>query len=319
MTENLKQPGAPEFGFGTNTTDSGQRILNKDGSANILRKGESRFTLVNFYHTLITMPWWKFILLNILYYLVINFLFTLAYFFLTPGHLAGIIYTTEAERFQECFFFSAQSLTTVGYGRINPVGLAASSIASFEAWFGLMGFALATGLLYGRFSRPTARLHYSDNLLLSPYTHAELSAEAPMAYMFRVVNARNNQLIEVEALVMFAYNEIADGKVVRRFRRLQLEIEKINFLAMSWTIVHPVNPESPLRGLSPHDLEAMDAEFMVSIKAIDDTYVQQVFARTSYKWQEIIWNAKFESMLERQTGKPLTLNLNKLSTYQLMQ
>lgn len=311
----LTQQETPEFGFGNTGNNSGQRILNKDGTANIIRKGDNRFSPVNIYHSLITMSWWKFMLLILFYYVFINLLFTLTYYYLTPNHLAGMIYSNEFERFEECFFFSAQSLTTVGYGRINPVGLIASSIASLEALIGLMGFALATGLLYGRFSRPTARLRYSENILLSPYTHPEHSKDAPTAFMFRIVNARNNQLIEVEALVLFAYNEESNGKTIRRFQRLKLEVEKINFLAMSWTIVHPVNPQSPLAGLSPKDLEELDAEFMVSIKAIDDTYVQQVYARTSYKWDEIIWNAKFESMLERQAGKPLTLDLGKLSTY----
>jgi inward rectifier potassium channel len=311
----LTQQETSEFGFGNTGNGKGQRILNKDGSANIIRKGDDSFTPVNIYHSLITMSWWKFMLLILFYYIIINFLFTLVYFYLTPNHLAGMIYANEFERFEECFFFSAQSLTTVGYGRINPVGLMASSIASLEALIGLLGFALATGLLYGRFSRPTARLRYSENILLSPYSHPELSKEAPTAYMFRIVNARNNQLIEVEALLLFAYNEEQNGKTIRRFQRLKLEVEKINFLAMSWTIVHPVNPQSPLYNLSPKDLEELDAEFMVSIKAIDDTYVQQIYARTSYKWEEIIWNAKFESMLERHPGKPLTLDLNKLSVY----
>ena len=129
-------------------------------------------------------------------------------------------------------------------------------------------------------------------------------------------NARNNQLIEVEALVLFAYNEEQNGKLVRRFQRLTLEVEKINFLAMSWTIVHPINQESPIKNLTPEDFKHLDAEFMVSIKAIDDTYVQQIYARTSYKWQEMLWDSKFESILTRNEDGRTAIDLRKLSSYQ---
>jgi inward rectifier potassium channel len=312
----FKRQESPEFGFGTTTTEGGQRILNKDGSANIVRLGEPRFSWLNIYHLLITMKWWKFNLVILFYYVTVNLLFTLIYYCFAPDQLAGMVYTNEWEYFQEIFFFSAQSLTTVGYGRINPMGTFASSLASLEAMIGLMGFALATGLLYGRFSRPTAKLLYSDNILVSPYHHPTKSADAPTALMFRVANARNNQLIEVEALVLFAYNEEQNGKLVRRFQRLTLEVEKINFLAMSWTIVHPINQESPIKNLTPEDFKHLDAEFMVSIKAIDDTYVQQIYARTSYKWQEMLWDSKFESILTRNEDGRTAIDLRKLSSYQ---
>ena len=314
----LKRNEAPEFGFGTNSNESGQRILNKDGTANIARLGEPHFNVVNIYHTLITMNWWKFNLVILLYYFVLNLIFSLAYFYLTPDQLTGMVYQTPGEHFQEIFFFSAQSLTTVGYGRVNPTGTLASSLASLEALVGLMGFALATGLLYGRFSRATAKILYSENILITPYTHPVKSIDAPTALLFRVANARRNQLIEVEAQVLFAYNEDVNGKISRKFQQLTLEISKISLLAMSWTITHPINPESPIYGLSPSDLEQLDAEFFVSLKAIDDTYVQQVYDRTSYKWDELIWNAKFEPVITRTEDGRTAIDLRKLSGYQLL-
>ena len=315
----LKRNEAPEYGFGTNTNESGQRILNKDGTANIARLGDPHFTVVNIYHSLITMSWWRFNFIILLYYFVLNLIFSVAYYYLTPDELAGMAYQTPGEHFQEIFFFSAQSLTTVGYGRVNPTGTLASGLASLEALVGLMGFALATGLLYGRFSRATARIIYSENILIAPYTHPIKSADAPTALMFRIANARRNQLIEIEAQMIFGYDEEINGNISRKFQQLTLEISKINLLAMSWTITHPINPESPLFSLSPSDLEQLNAEFFINIKAIDDTYVQQVYDRTSYKWDELVWNAKFVSVISRMEDGRTAIDLRKLSTYQLQE
>ncbi len=306
---------APEFGFGSSSNQAGKRILNKDGTANIVRLGEPKFSLVNIYHSLIMMKWWKFITIIVFYYIFLNVFFSLLYYYFTPDELAGMIFSSEKERFREIFFFSAQSLTTVGYGRINPVGTMASTIASFEAFIGLMGFAIATGLLYGKFSRPTAKLQYSKNALIAPYSHPVHSINAPTALMFRIVNARNNQLIEVEAMILFAYNETVEGKTKRRFQQLKLEVDKINLLAMTWTIVHPINPESPLYNVKEEDMEILDAEMIINIKAIDDTYVQQIYARNSYKWQEMVWGARFEPIITLAPDGRTAIDMRKLSSY----
>jgi len=309
----LKQNSNSEFGFGTTSNTDGQRILNKDGSANINRLGEPRFSLVNIYHTLISISWWKFSLLVLSFYLSFNLLFTLAYYFICPDDIAGMIYNNEREKFMEIFFFSSQSLTTVGYGRLNPTGIIASSIAGLESMIGLMGFAMATGLLYGRFSRPTAKLLYSENIIIAPYTHPTLSVSAPTALMFRIANARRNQLIEVESLILFSFNETEDGNTRRKFATLNLEVSKISFLAMSWTIVHPINEESPLKDLSAQDMQDLDVEFLVSIKAIDDTYSQQIFARNSYKWTELKFDSKFTTILSKSNHGKTNIDLRKLS------
>lgn len=309
----FSQSSSGEFGFGNTGNASGQRILNKDGTANIKRIGEPRFNVVNVFHSLITMSWWKFNILVFSFYFVLNLLFTLTYYLLCPDAIAGMIYTSEKGKFLEIFFFSSQSLTTVGYGRLNPTGSIAGTIASIESMMGLLGFALATGLLYGRFSRPTAKLLYSENVLISPYHHPVHSINAPTALMFRIANARRNQLIEVEATVLFSYNETVNGATQRKYANLKLEVAKINFLALSWTIVHPINEESPLRDLTAKDMEVLDAEFMVSMKAIDDTYVQQIFDRNSYHWEELKWNAKFASMIGKADNGATTLDLKKIS------
>ncbi|MBK7966369.1 MAG: hypothetical protein IPK10_14520 [Bacteroidetes bacterium] len=309
----FNQNSTTEFGFGNTGNASGQRILNKDGTANIKRIGEPKFNVVNIFHSLIMMSWWKFSLFVFGFYFTLNLLFTLTYYTLCPDDIAGMIYTNENNKFLEIFFFSSQSLTTVGYGRLNPTGALAGSIASIESMLGLLGFALATGLLYGRFSRPTAKLLYSENVILTTYHHPTLSKDAPTALMFRIANARRNQLLEVEATVLFSYTEMINGKAQRKYSNLILEIPKINFLALSWTIVHPINEESPLHGLTAIDLENIEAEFMISLKAIDDTYVQQIYDRNSYHFNEIKWDVRFASMIGKSENGATTLDLKMIS------
>lgn len=309
-----RKEDAPEFGFGSISTSNEQRILNKDGSANVIRLGEPKFSIINLYHSLVTMPWWKFNIYVLSIYMVVNLLFAIIYYLVDPNGLGGMTFQSETDKFLEIFFFSAQSLTTVGYGRLNPVSITDSSIAAVESMIGLLGFALATGLLYGRFSRATAKLIYSDNIIVAPYNNARFPT-AEKAIMFRILNARKNQLIEIEAQIMFGYNEEVNGAVVRKFQQLKLETEKINLLAMSWTIVHPIVPESPFFGLIEDDIESVDAEFIINIKAIDDTYVQQVYTRTSYTWKELVWGVKFESVISKNEEGITTIDLRKISSY----
>jgi inward rectifier potassium channel len=309
-----RKEDAPEFGFGSISTSNDQRMLNKDGSANVIRLGEPKFSVINLYHALVSMPWWKFNIYVLAIYLFGNLFFALIYYTVDPNGLGGMTYHSEYEKFLEIFFFSAQSLTTVGYGRLNPVSLFDSTVAAIESMVGLLGFALATGLLYGRFSRATAKLIYSDNIIVAPYKHVRFP-EANSALMFRILNARKNQLIEIEAQIMFAYNEEVNGAIVRKFQQLKLETEKINLLAMSWTIVHPIVPESPMYGLTEEDIESVGAEFIINIKAIDDTYVQQVYTRSSYTWKELIWGVKFESVISKNEQGVTTIDVNKISSY----
>ncbi|HQW00293.1 MAG TPA: ion channel, partial [Bacteroidia bacterium] len=165
----FKQDEFREIGFGNKVVDVNQRLMNKDGSSNVKRAGLRFYESTNLYHELITMPWLKFFFLVFFSYIAVNFLFAFVYFLVDPDHIGGMIYTNSTEKFKEIFFFSAQSLTTVGYGRLNPTSTFNSALAAIESLTGLLGFALATGLLYGRFSRPVARILFSKNALIAPY------------------------------------------------------------------------------------------------------------------------------------------------------
>ena len=311
MKKISRKADASEYGFGANTTAKGQRLVNPDGSANVIRLGEPRFQLINIFHSLISMSWTKFNLLVLFAYMLANLFFACLYHITSDVELNGIIYHNSDEKFMEEFFFSAQTLSTVGYGRLNPVGPQKSTIAAIESMVGLMGFALITGLLYGRFSRPTSKLIFSNTAVIAPFKDTK-------AFMFRLANARRNQLIEVEAQLAFSYNEEVNGKIMRRYQELKIDLSRISTLAMTWTIVHPINADSPLSNLSKEDLESIDAEFLISMKAIDDTYAQQVHQRTSYKWNEIVWNAKFISAIGLNSDGVTTIDLSKVNDYELV-
>lgn len=300
-----------ELGFGGGV--AGQRQMNKDGSSNIERQGVRPFNPINIYHSLITIPWWKFSLLVLLAYLIVNIIFACIYYFIVGvDQLGGMRTESEFQKFLEAFFFSAQTITTVGYGRISPSGMTASAVAALESLFGLLAFAIATGLLYGRFSRPTAKILFSRNALIAPFRQGK-------AFMFKVANARTNALIEAEVTMFVAYNETVNEITVRRFQSMKIDIAKISFLALSWTIVHPIDEESPLNGITEEDLNAMHAEFFILLKAVDDTYAQQVHARSSYRSEDIVWNAKFRNIIEQTPEGKMAIDINRIHEYEFLQ
>ena len=279
-------PGAAEreLGFGNKVYGKRVRMINPDGSTNVIKRGRGRFRPYDFYQKLIFMPWTHFVGGVVVLYLVINLLFSGAYLLVGVDSLAGTTGISPFDQFLDAFFFSAQTITTLGYGRIAPVGAAASTIAAIESMLGLLGFALATGLLYGRFSRPNARIKFSEIAIVAPY-------EGKSAFMFRMANERSSELIEAEVQVMLSYIDLKEGK--RDFELLDLEISKINIFALSWTVVHPIDEKSMLWGKEPSFLEACDAEFIILVKAFDDSFGTTVYQRTSYKFWDVQYGKKF--------------------------
>lgn len=283
MTETTKEK-FNDLGLGTKASAAGQRTFNKDGSFNLKKINVPFSERINFYHLLVTMPWSRFFVFIVLGYFIVNLLFAGIYMLVGVEHLTGIEGTTPLDKFLEAFFFSSQTLTTLGYGRIAPVGTLASTVAAVESMLGLLSFALATGLLYGRFSKPVTKIKYSACAVMAPYRDIN-------GFMFRVVNPRDNQLVEVEVTVTVSF--LRNESHLRDFFLLELERSKVVFLPSMWTIVHPVSPSSPLVGLTQKDLLDKDAEFIVMMKAFDETFSQTVYSRASYKASEIKWGEKF--------------------------
>ena len=283
----LRRPATGGDDLGLGTRGGSIRGVNKDGTFNLRRVNRPRFRPYELYHQLIAMSLPRFALVVLAGNLAANLAFAGLYLAIGMEQFDGTTGTALASRFQDAFFFSSQTLTTVGNGRLHPVGALASAAASLESLLGLLGFALACGLVYGRFSRPHARIRFSHHALMAPY-------RGMTAFMFRIVNERSNELIEAEAHITLSLRDPATG--VHAFHQLQLERTRINLFPSNWTIVHPVGPGSPLADLDAAGLAAADAEFIVLVKAFDDTFAQSVFARSSYKAGEILWDRRFAAM-----------------------
>jgi inward rectifier potassium channel len=285
-----------DLGFGAKVASQRQRLINRDGSFNVIRTGQSFLERFSPYHYLVSISWLKFNTFVVAAYLVINILFAFIYLAFGINNLNSQ-HTYFFHDFLNSFFFSLQTFTTVGYGRLNPTSDVESFIAGIESLSGLMGFALATGLLYGRFSRPNAKIIFSNNAIIAPYKDIT-------AFEFRIANARDNQLIEADIQVMLSMKDKTKGREAKRvFHNLSLERQKVTFFSLTWTVVHPIDKESPLYGLSAGELKESDAEFLILFKAFDDTFSQTVHSRSSYKYDEIIWNAAFRSVyLDAKSG-----------------
>ena len=290
-----------DLGFGAVVSrESRQRLLNRDGSFNVVREGLGLLETLAPYHVLLGISWGGFLGVVALLYLVLNVVFALAYLACGPDALAGPGSHMLGGRFSQTFFFSIQTFATIGYGQIGPNGLAANIIVTIEALVGLMYQALATGLLFARFARPSAAIRFSTHAIVAPYAGIQ-------ALMFRTANQRRrNEIIELSAQVLYtAFETSGDGRLVRRYRLLPLERNKVTFFPLTWTIVHPIDENSPLAGKTRDDLERDQAEILVLMTGVDETYEQTVHARTSYRADEIIWNAKFRPVFRGKSASHL--------------
>ena len=308
---NARAKTASNTGFGDNASSYGGRFLNKNGEANIHKTGIGFFERYSWFHSMLAMRWTKFFIIIMVFYILVNLLFALIYYLLGVEHLAGMSTSTEAEKFGEAFFFSVQTFTTVGYGRISPTGFATSSIAAFQALIGLLSFAVATGLMYGRFSKPTAYLKFSENAIIAPY-------RGITALMMRVAPFKNTTLTDAEARLTLGMMIEENGKLANRFFPLEMELDKVNALTLSWTLVHPITENSPLYGFSKEDYMNNNGELIVFIKAFDDMFSNTVVIRSSYTFNEFIYGAAFNPMYHRDENNSSTvLDLGKLNDYRL--
>jgi inward rectifier potassium channel len=280
-----------DLGFGAVVSrESRERLLNRDGSFNVARYGLGFFESFAPYHLLLTISWTGFLCGVVATYFVLNLLFAIAYLACGPEALVGTGASMLGGRFAQAFFFSVETFATIGYGQIAPNGAAANTVVTVEALIGLMYQALATGLLFARFTRPTAAVLFSRHAIVAPYNDGQ-------ALMFRIVNRRRNEIIQLEAQVLFSAME-ADGRggTTRRYTLLPLERNKVTFFPLSWTVVHPIDSASPLAGRTQAELAQTQGEILVLLSGIDEALEQTVHARSSYRADEIVWNARFQSM-----------------------
>jgi inward rectifier potassium channel len=297
-----------DLGFGEKVSrESRERLLNRDGSFNVERTGMKIFSLLNPYHFLLTMSWKMFIAQTLLVYFLSNVVFGFFYGILGAESLVDTSSTPTENLFLRGFFFSVQTFATIGYGTIHPVGFIPNLLVTIESYYSMIMTALVTGIVFARFARPTAKILFSDHALIAPY-------QDKTAFMLRLVNSRNNQMLEVEAKIMFSRLVEENGKKIRRFDMLDLERDRVNFLPLAWTVVHPIDENSPIFGLTEKDLHETDAEFAILLSGMDETYAQIVHTRTSYKPDEIKHGYKFANIYnEVESGEKISINVRKLS------
>jgi inward rectifier potassium channel len=294
-----------DLGFGSVVSrQSRQRLLNKDGSFNVARTGLSFWKSLSAYHALLTMSWTKFFAIMSAAYVATNALFACFYMAAGPGTLqrtAGPAFS----RFLEAFFFSVQTLSTVGYGETIPATVAANVIVSVEALLGLMAFALATGIVFARFSRPTAHIIFSRKAVITNYRDIT-------ALEFRIANARNSQLLGVEARVILTrFEERATGPA-RQYYNLPLERDNVAFFPLSWTVVHPIDEASPLHGVTCEELLRSSAELLVLLSGMDEIFAQTVHARSSYLATEIEWGRRFVNLFKQGPKGQVAIDVSRL-------
>ena len=295
-----------DLGLGSRVAEQSRaRFLNRNGTFNVRRIGQKVSEALSPYHALLTISWAKFHLIVAVAYFTVNLFFATAYFLSGPESLRGIESSGAMSRFAESFFFSVQTLATIGYGRISPVGFIANMLVSVEALVGLLGFALATGLLFARFSRPNAKIRFSASAVIAPYKEIT-------AWMFRLVNARTNQMIETKVQVTLSRNEIVNGVTSRKFYGLELERQSVAFMPLHWVVVHPIDEASPLYGVTKEAFDASDPEFLILLSGVDETFSTTVHQRISYKGHETVWNAKFADMYVSMPDGVMTIDTRKL-------
>ena len=262
------------------------RIVARDTADETLAIGLPRPWLGDLYHFTLRLPWWRFLAAGFAVYIVANAAFALLYL-LQPGAVAN----ARPGAFADAFFFSVQTMATVGYGQLYPATLYANLVVTGETAVGIIFVALATGLVFARFARPTARVLFSRVAVVGPYNGVPTLS-------LRLANQRRNQILQAEVDVALLRDERSqEGETIRRFYDLRLARRRTPVFAMTFTVMHPIDRDSPLWGATPAVLAAQNAELVVTVTGLDETMAQPVHARTSYLPEEILRDHRFVDVI----------------------
>lgn len=281
------------------------RFVNHDGSLNVHRKGVFERGNYSPYHAILNASWPRFFYGVVIYYLVVNLIFTALYLCSGTPAFPDIAAMDFWHRFGQLFFYSVQVVSTLGSSPLHPATVMADIILAFEAMVGLFGFAIGASLLFARFSNPSVRILFSEKAVIAPYNGSK-------GFMIRIINGRSNELIQVSAAMTLAMN---DEKGERDFHQLKLERDSVLTFPVNWTIVHPIDQQSPLYGKTLEDLKKYDAEFVISITATDPDLSKNVYTRSSYKDGEIT-EGKFTYIIERDGNGTVTVDPSRVSEIQ---
>ncbi|MEG3850783.1 ion channel [Microcoleus sp. herbarium19] len=266
------------------------RLVYRKGqfTLNIVKLGVPRLHLADLYHWLLTLSWPQFFILICFSYVITNSLFAFAY-------LAGgdCIANARPGSFKDAFYFSVQTMATIGYGSMYPRTDYANTIVCIQALFGLWGVAMVTGLAFSRFSRPTARVIFSRVAVIAPFNGIP-------TLMYRTGNQRFNQILEAQQRATLIRDEVtSEGQFMRRFYDLQLVRSQSPIFALTWTVMHAIDESSPLFQLTAKDLSECQAEIVITLTGIDETVSQTIHARHSFVAAEIMWDMRFVDIISR--------------------
>lgn len=296
-----------DLGFGSVVSrESRRRLLNRDGTFNVRRKGLGIVRSLSAYHFLLDVTWPRFFLLVAAWYVATNAVFALLYMTVGPSGFPGLSDEGVGSTFLAFFFFSVHTLATIGYGHVVPRGPAANVLVTLEALVGLLAFGLAAGLMFARFARPTVRVLFSERAVMAPYRDG-------LGFMFRIVNARKSQIVDLHARVVLSRRK--PNGVGREYHALRLERDQVVFFPLAWTVVHPVDGDSPLHGLDARELARQEAEFLVLLTGFDETFSQTVHTRSSYRFHEVAWGRRFADMFDHDASddQVLSVDVDRLS------
>lgn len=306
----FEQYESQDPGLGTTYQKSVKRILNEDGSYNIKRIGTIRM-LKDFYKYLVDLNAWKFGFFLVGSFLVANLFFAGIYCLIGTEYLHGI--NPAQNEFVAAYYFSAQTFTTVGYGAIAPNGNLISFVAAMEAFVGLIAFAIATGLIYGRFSRPSTKIAFSHNVIITPH-------KEKMALMFKIVNQRNSVLLntKVHVLLSLVNEDSETNMVTRQYYNIPLETDFVRYFPLTWTLVHLINDDSPLYDLTLSEIRGKLAELLIIIEAFDETYSQTVIRKHSYAEHQWATGVKFKKNFSSDDSGMIILNIDEISDLEVL-
>jgi inward rectifier potassium channel len=275
-------------------------VRKNSNSIKIIPTGRRRRPFGDIYASLLGASWKRIVALLVTIYLMLNFLFAGAYFLLGDG-----IENAKPGSFADTFFFSVQTLSTIGYGGMTPKSMSANILMTIESMFGLAFLGVVTGLMFSKFSRPTARVIFSDKAVIGKH-------DGVRHFMLRLANERNNQIVDAQAKLTFMRDEISsEGTHMRRFYDLPLVRSENPVLRFTWTVMHRIDEKSPLYDITPERLREQKAEIIISLKGIDETLAQSVHARHSYIADEIVCNATFADVLHRRADSTLEVRYDK--------
>ncbi len=300
MSTEIQDPG-----IGTQFSGKTQRVINRDGSFNIVKKGAST-GFRDVYRYMIEISWTRFFTLLFLGYIVMNLIFTLFYFWCGYEGIVGIA-ADEEHPFIQTFFFSVQTFTTVGYGTLSPSGFLIQSLAAIEAFVGFLSFSLATGLAYGRFSKPNSKLVFSDFVLFAKH-------KTGYGIMIKLANARQTVLLDVSAKIILTTDyTTSTGEVQKSYYNLSLQLNHVELLPYTWTLVHEITEESPFWGKTKAEIIELNPEFLILIKGFDETFSQHVHTKQSFVVHDMLWGKKFKRIFGPNTDGIIEFDIKNIN------